>query len=415
MKNTKTKKYFFILIATLGFFSCNRTSFIDISSRSPGNVDLKNNLGVNVSTYPVAVLNLNEAIVGVAHDDPDYVAVWNSDPVNAAAGKLEVSDTTSKFTFTPADPSNALIPQVTAMRYFQFDIAADRIDSFSFPEGSRVDFGDGVLQKFDATTPYHSSITLYQSFSGVVGTYVISGNHNVPGSTFTLNNPVYAVTKMYTDSSFKTITVYHNDNDYYFFNDNAGAVETSHLISNFRGHLPIHTKGFQFTSTQQSSFNTFVNLNLSEFVGNVEYFGMRWGFTGNIFTNYNFGVLSFPNIKSIDFGGHATNNGLVKSMSGTSDLVAKYPHLISIGMKQSQYSSDLNLAIPNIQQFIMHNYDTGNILLPTDYDSILIQLASVKNNMGGIIYIIGGNNRSAASNAAVAALQAKGMTVTLTN
>ncbi len=418
MKYINFKSYCLILLASFFSFSCNRTSFIDISSNGPGNVSLKNGLGANVSNYPVAVLNLNSAILGVAQTDNQYVNLWNGDPVDAAAGQLATSDTPTKFNFTPSNPSNPVIPQVSAMRFFQFDIAADHLDSFSFPEGSIVDFGDGIKQKFDAVTPLDPSIGFYQSFSGVIQTYIQHSGNGVPGSTFTLNNTVYTVIKTYPNASNKTVTVYHNDNDYFLNNDNANGIpgtETSHLMSNLRGHLPIHTKGFQFTSTQQSSFNTFANVNLSEFAESVEYFCMRWGETSNYFTNYNFGILNFTKIKSIDFGNFRSTNGIVKSMTGTPDLVAKYPHLVSIGLRQSQYSSDLNLAIPNVQQFIMGNYETGNILLPADYDNILNQLASVKNDTGGNIIIRGGIYRTSASDAAVAALQAKGMTVTLTN
>ncbi|MBC7754139.1 MAG: hypothetical protein H7Z71_07885, partial [Moraxellaceae bacterium] len=382
----------------------------------PGNVSLKNGLGSNVSSYPVAVLNLNSAILGVAQNDNQYVNLWNADPVDAAAGQLDISDIATKFNFTPSNPANPVIPQVSAMRFFQFDIAADHLDSMSFPEGSIVDFGDGIKQKFDAVTPLDPSIGFYQIFSGVIQTYIVNGTYNVPGSAFTLNNTVYVMTKTYSNASNKTITVYHNDNDYYLYNDNANGTpgtETSHLLSNLRGHLPIHTKGIHFTSTQQASFNTFANLNLSEFFQNVEFFGMRWGYTSNFFTNYNFGVLTFPNIKAIDFGANRTTNDLVKIIAGTADLVAKYPHLISIGLKQSQYTPDLNLAIANVQQFIMGNYETGNILLPADYDRILIQLASGKTDTGGRIVISGGLSRTAASDAAVSTLLAQGMTVQL--
>lgn len=412
-------KYFYLIIlSTLFFTSCSRVSFVELLSINPGNVSLKNGLGVNVSNYPVAVVNVNGAILGIALNDTEYVNLWNADASNSAQGHLEISDVVTQFKFTPNNPNDPIISQVSAMRFFQFDLTADHLDSMSFPDGSIADFGDGSFQKFDAITPLIPSVSFYRSFSGAVQTHIVVSGHSVPGSSFTLSNTVYVVRKDYVDASPKTITIYHNDNDYYFYNDNMSSpagLETAHLMTNLRGNLPVYTKGFQLTSTQQASFNTFTNLNLNEFVNHVEYFSMRWGYSANYFENYNFGILTIPNLKAIDFGANVSTNGLVKVMTGTADLVAKYPHLIGVGMMQSQYSPDLNLALPNVQQFIMTNYGTGNILLPADYDRILNQLASVKANTGGKVYIDGGNNRTSASDAAVTTLQAQGVTVQLTN
>lgn len=412
------QSFYFIILSTLFFTSCSRVSFIELLSINPGNVSLKNGLGINVNNYPVAVVNVNGAILGIAQNDNQYINLWNAESSNLAQGRLEISDTVAHFKFTPNNPNDPIISQVSAMRFFQFDLAANHLDTMSFPEGSIADFGDGTTQKFDAVTPIIPSVSFYRTFSGVVSTHVVASGYNVPGSNFTLSNPVYVVRKDYAGASLKTITIYHNDNDYYFYNDNMSSPagqETSNLTANLRGNLPVYTKGFQFTSKQQASFNTFANLNLNEFVNNDQYFCMRWGYSANFFENYNFGVLTLPNLKAIDFGANISTNGLVKDIAGTSDLVVKYPHLIGVGMNQNQYSADLNLAIPNMQQFIMTNYDTGNILSPADYDRILIQLASVKSDTGGRVVINGGNNRTSASDAAVTTLQAQGVTVQLTN
>lgn len=392
----------------LTFFSCARNSYIDLSSYS--NFVPKNLNSTITAGYPSGVFNINGVLIGNANNESELAALWNADPENSTLGTLS-PDGTGSFKFKAKNGQTAP-EKILAMRYFQFDLAWDLIDTMSFPQDSIVDFGDGTIQKFDGTTPFHASIHSYATFNGNIATYLSNSANNVPGSSFTLNNPVYAIYKTYIDKSPKTITVYHSDNDYYLYTDNNFNLPQngSSLMSNLRGHMPRFFKGAQFTGTQQSSFNTFQNVNYNEFKNNFQYIEMRFG-GATAFTNYNFGFLDFPNLIAIGFGTFLSSYpGLIKDIIGTTEIHTKYPLLKSVAIKHSQYSSDLNLSIPNIQQFLLFNYGEASVLTAADCDNILITLDSVKSDTGGRIYIQG-CTRTSASDTATANLRAKGVDV----
>ncbi len=369
--------------------------------------------GSKTISYPVGVFNVNQKALGEAHDNTSFAQLWNADAEDAEIGSLIPTDTPLGFNFAPKTGQNT--PEsVLGMRYFKFDLPWDILDTFTFPEHSLVDFGDGVVQRFDADTELDPSVHIHNdAYVGAVNTYLNSATYNAPGSAIYLNNAVYSVYKVYPDENMKTITVFHSDNDYYLDTQNSFVLPKngSDLMGSLRGNLPHFTKGARFTGTAQLTFNTFRHVNYEELKENFQYIEMGDG-GAKPFSSYNFGTLDFSNLTALGFGSSSNFPGLIKDLVGTTNLPGKYPRLVSIELKHSQYSPDLNLKIPNFQQFILVN-PTGelSVLSNDDCDRLINDLDSVKSDTGGVIYITG-CKRTTASDAAAASLRAKGVAIT---
>jgi hypothetical protein len=393
-----------MLQACEGFFANKGT---------PGVIILANRDGLKVAGYPVGVFNVNEVLLGNATNATEYLNLWNQDASNAALGVLRLTSNPLEFSFK-AKSGRTAPNWVTGMRYFQFDIAHIKLDSMSFPDRSIVDFGDGLIQTFDAASAIDPSLTFYQTFNaGTIIAHVYNTSLNVAGASFTLANRVVVYKKTYVNSSNKVVTIYHNDNDYLFYNDNMDAGEAGGFLMNFRGKLPLNTKGIMVTSTNQPTFNTFAAVNLNEFKNNVEYFCLRSGAINPLywFAGYNYGVLDFPNLKMLDLGTQeASYVQKAKEVIGTTSIMSRFPKLFSFALRSSQYTNDLSFQIPNFKQFYLRNDD--NSLIAADYDRILIELDQNKLDTGGKIGLEGGSIRTTASDSAVVSLMAKGVTLT---
>ncbi len=385
---------------------------IKSDSDAPPTVFMQTIEGTATRSYPVGVFNVNQKLLGTAIDNDSYAAMWNIDASDSALGVLIPTTTSLGFDFKPK--SGQVAPTtVIGMRFFQFDFSWNALDTMSFPQDSIVDFGDGVIQRFDGVASVDMSLTQYRApFIGVQETYLANSAYSAPGSNFTLNNYVYSYYKTYADYTLKTITIFHCDNDYFLYDDNRFTLPANgnDLLSNLRGNLPHGTKGAMFTGTEQQNYNTFKYINYAELKENLQYFELRSG-GAKYFTNYNFGTLDFPNLVALGLGTtYSAFPGLLKNIIGTTDIPGKYPKLKSIEFKHSQYSSDLNLKIPNVQKFLLFNPAEASVLTATDCDRLIVNLDSVKHDTGGYIYIQG-CTRTSASDTAAADLRSKGVTL----
>lgn len=54
------------------------------------NLPLKTVEGIDITSYPVNVLNINDVLIAAANSPTEYVALWNSDPADQAKGVLRV-------------------------------------------------------------------------------------------------------------------------------------------------------------------------------------------------------------------------------------------------------------------------------------------------------------------------------------
>lgn len=408
---------FLFLLALAGLVGC--VADTKLSDRSNFlNTTLTTYAGQQVIGYPVGVFNINDQLIGIAYDDNDYVTIWNGDAANLNYGFLE--QTKNQFQFKILFRADQTVEEkpIRGMRFFQFEISSDRLDSFTFPVHSVVDFGDGLIQKFDTVTPWDSSLQSYRVFTGQVDHFIGVSRLNTFGFGLYLSNPVYAAVKTYADNSTKTVTVYHSDNDYYFYNDNMYSPSTATELDNLRGNLPLRTKGMQFTSTTRPTFNTFNNLNLLEIAPQIEYFNMRDGDGINYFNNYNFqqsyygsALFFFNKLEAIDFGSHSSvvDGVTVMDRLEGQDLVTVFPMLRSFAIRQGQYSDNLNFKIPNFKTVLITNDGTGT-MTADDFDRILIELDGVKTDMGGILCLFD-MTRTAASDAAYYSLLAKGVSI----
>lgn len=87
-------------------------------------------LGIDATSYPVTVYNVNETAIGTAASKAEYISVWNSDTANQAVGIL--SGFLGAFVFMLKLKANAVDPE--------FVIG----DTAPAPSGFILTDGDGV-------------------------------------------------------------------------------------------------------------------------------------------------------------------------------------------------------------------------------------------------------------------------------
>jgi len=63
----------------------------------PISIWMANLQGVQTTSYPVDVFNVNEILIGTADTKEEYITIWNSDPANQAIGTLSAG--LGPFTF----------------------------------------------------------------------------------------------------------------------------------------------------------------------------------------------------------------------------------------------------------------------------------------------------------------------------
>jgi len=60
-------------------------------------IGMANLQGVETTSYPVDVYNVNEELIGIANDRDEYISIWNADEDNQAVGILSTG--ISNFSF----------------------------------------------------------------------------------------------------------------------------------------------------------------------------------------------------------------------------------------------------------------------------------------------------------------------------
>jgi hypothetical protein len=71
-------------------------------------IGLRNLYGNEVSNWPVYVFNVNQVLIGYALNKPQYMVVWNSDPVNQVIGIL--GNGNGPFSFTMQLKKGQVLP-----------------------------------------------------------------------------------------------------------------------------------------------------------------------------------------------------------------------------------------------------------------------------------------------------------------
>jgi RHS repeat-associated protein len=366
---------------------------------------------------PKGVFDINKNIIGNTIDGTplqikqSYAQVWNSSTVNQATGTLSVL-ASGKFRLTLNAGQLAPCDGIIGMRFYQFDAPVDTLDAALVGPGCYIDFGDGNKESIVKGLDARGTKTFY---------YI--QNTTASGYTADLSDSFYLTLyaiHTYTDSSLKTVTVYHPDIQGVFGFDNWYIISPLDLskLKNLRGYMPQNTLGFIFHSIQDSSVNTTDNIVNFNQVNSIKYTGFADGSStgGNSFTllkNTNFS--SFANnhnlsvIVSVPHNPKPSNQNNIQSFNTWfPDFKNNFNQLKSLRL--TSYYGEYNAAaedfsIPSLRAFMMQGY-----LNSTQIDSIVIQVSRSLQDSGVIqLYDYDGNPsvRTSASDAAYNSLASR--------
>lgn len=70
-----------------------------VCADEPVGIGMANLLGVETTTYPVDVFNVNGVLIGQASTKAEYITLWNSDAANQVIGTLSAGSATGPFRF----------------------------------------------------------------------------------------------------------------------------------------------------------------------------------------------------------------------------------------------------------------------------------------------------------------------------
>jgi YD repeat-containing protein len=200
--------------------------------------------GTNTLSYPVGVFDIHGNLVGQATNAAQYVSVWNSDTADSRIGTLAQGQDSMHFNLT-LNAGQTLISGVAGLRFYQYDLAWNKLDGVRNFNAAYVDFGDGTGMHFPGLQGVVPSVFAPNTTYTILSYHDYFHNINIP--------QVYTV-HTYADTSLKTITFYHNDDTANSDIDNANSPATSLTkIKNLRGNLPQNSNTIGGSSYQQSS------------------------------------------------------------------------------------------------------------------------------------------------------------------
>ncbi|MBN8852871.1 MAG: hypothetical protein J0H07_13515 [Sphingobacteriales bacterium] len=350
--------------------------------------------GTNTLGYPVGVFNLRGKLLGNAAGPSQYVTLWNNDTADSRIGALSAGGDSLHFNCT-LNAGQALPAAVTGCRYYQYDFSGNVIDGVSGSNGVYVDFGDG------------SSMP-------------------IPAGYATLSHS-------YSNTSTKTIAVYHNEeaSGSPILSMSTGTVP---YLKNFRGNIQQNIKYLSFYMYQDSSVQTTGQIYNWNSISSILGFGVA-GY-GNILPNHNLNfsqdfLKQNKNLQELKFYGTPWNyyqkgyvDSTFKISRVRSDWNTYFTNLRSLLISDEQWSHEDLSPLVNLTYFWLvadnqkHSNDlNNNPPIPIGIsviDNAINQIAAgagknVRN--GSILIFSGGSNRSAASDNAVATLNAMGWSV----
>lgn len=381
--------------------------------------------GIPTPGYPVGVFSVSNKFLGQATSDTQFAQLWNTDAENLALGALTATDTARVFSLALSasnlQKATPIVPvAVTGHRYYQVDIVGNNLlDVLTCPLNSFIDFGDKTpIQFIDV-----NSVADYDVSGGVkpnkwFRTQVKPGDRvygwlrggyeaTDPAIYWEMGQGQRSFGYWYAASGNYTVTVYHPEGDFLFWTDNRYGTTANQKLANLRGNFPAGMRIFSPQGTTQATMNTWANINMSEWKSKLEYFGYRWDGGSNNNNMAAFVLKDFSAIRMLDLTWQTSTAIPITQLTGGSlDIGATWPNLVSLHFCYQNYVVGVDLSkLFKLKEFFF----TGNTNSPNEIDNYWMALANCMNIPGGRIKIY--NTRTAASNAAYAALMAKGISV----
>jgi len=370
-------------------------------------------LGAATIGYPVGVFNVHGKLLGNANDPDQYVSLWNNDTADAAIGTLAKGDSLHfKLSVNGGKTAPAA---VTGCRYYQYDLPWNYIDGIRMENGVYVDFGDGTSMSLPGP--------------GVPTTPLLPANTTVSGDFGP--NGYYYLKHSYPDTSLKTITLYHDDNNRATGLDNADNPGTSLTkLRNFRGTMPQYSSNLTSSCYQDASVLTVANLTNWNTISTIQQFWLHDGDAGTnpcmhvsytqdfMANNRGLKVINSSNVSYYRSGYRDTTFKLSRLKTNWNTY---FTQLQDIEINDEQWDREDLSGLTKLANFLLvagnqkHSNDVSNnppIPLPSNViDNVLKQIAngSAKTVSNGWIWILsGGSNRTSDSDTAVNYLKSKG-------
>ncbi len=381
-------------------------------------------IGTNTPGYPVGVFDVHGSLVGNATGASTYVSLWNSDTADSRIGTLAVGSDSLHFNLS-VNASQTAPVNVMGLRYYQYDLAWNKVDGIENYNGAYVDFGDGTHMQLPRTNTVGDTVYQMPPNTTRVG---FSGQWE----------GTYWFIHTYPDSSLKTITIYHNDVAITTGLDNGTDPATSLTkVQNVRGNFPQTLQQIGGSCYQQPGALTVANVTNWNSLSSVAGFWAHCGDHVNPSLNLSYAQDFMANNRNLQT---INTTNLYLYQSGYWDSTFKltrlksnwntyFTHLQDIEICDAHWNREDLSALTHLSTFDLlpdnqsHSNDSTsnpNIPIPASaIDSILNQIAAGagQNVSNGVIWILtgGGTGRTSASNAAVSALDAKGWQVYIDN
>ncbi len=380
-------------------------------------------LGTTTPGYPVGIFDIHGNLVGNATGAANYVSLWNSDTADSRIGTLAVGADSLHFKLS-INSGQTAPASVTGCRYYQYDLPWNKLDGITWNNGTYVNFGDGAAMHLPQTDSIGDTL------------YVLAPNTTREGF-FNQFTGIYWFIHTYPDTSLKTITLYHNEVAFYTGLDNSTDPATSLTkVQNLRGNFPQGIQEIGGSCYQQPSALTVANVANWNTISSVTGF---WAHCGDHVTpslNLNY---------SQDFMGNNRNLRIINTtnlyyyQSGYWDSAFKLTRLKSDWNTYFTNLQDVEICdahwnredlsglthlstfclLPDNQNHSNNSTSNPNIPIPASVlDNVINQISAGagQNVSNGVIWMLtGGSGRTAASDAAVAALDAKGWQIFLDN
>lgn len=376
--------------------------------------------GTNTISYPVGVFNLNGKLLGNVINQAQYITTWMADTADSHTGTIIAGPDSMHFKFT-ANTGRAIPNSVSGCRYYQYDLSYTQIDAVHSGSAYYIDFGDGTGMKMPAT--------VFDSITVRAPNTIINYQYNWESPTGN-GLPYYLYwIHSYPDTSKKTLTFYHGDGNEGILLDNALSPATSlTLVRNLRGNLAQHILGFGPECSQQASANTVSNIINWNTINSITSFGILSGDRINASTHMSYSqdfMANNSNLQKIVTTGGYYAEGYEDSTFKISKLKTNwntyFTNLRTLVICDDHWNREDLTALINlsfIQIFpgnTLHSLNSsGNSLIPIPtaaIDNIINQVAAGAGqniSNGSLNVYSAGPARSTASDAAVAALKAKG-------
>jgi len=376
-------------------------------------------LGAATIGYPVGVFNVHGKLLGNATGPDQYVSLWNNDTANAAIGTLAKAD--SLHFKLSVNAGKTAPPAVTGCRYYQYDLAWNYIDGIRMENGCYVDFGDGTGTPLPgpgvpapASLPPNTTVSIIAVEFGPNGYYYVK--HSYP------------------DTSLKTITIYHDDNNRGTGLDNVDNPATSLTkLRNFRGSFPQYNSNLTSSCYQDASVLTVANLTNWNTISTIQQFWLHDGDAGTNpcmhvsyaqdFMANNRGLKVINTTNGYNRAGYRDSTFKLSRLK--SDWNTWFTQLQDIEISDEHWDREDLSGLTHLTFFVLiagnqnhSNNLTNNPITPippTAVDSILNQIAagSGQVNSNGVIVIWGYQPqfRTSASDGAFDLLKSKHWTI----